>query len=292
MIIKLMNQVFLSLAVVMLASTQTWSKNFENFFGQDTTYKQYLNLQYGPAEGNGNLLDLYLPKNHTAATKLIVYVHGGSWKWGSKNDFPKILVSALTSQGYGVAAINYRLLREGKNRFPAQIEDVKNAIAFLTAKANTYGYNGNEFALLGVSAGAHLALLYTYKHDTQKQIKTVIDIVGPTDLTDKVFRENPSASNTINQFLGDTNPQAPIAIEASPIYHLKKETGVPTIIFHGESDELVNVNQSKELYKKLQALGIQSQLELYPGETHEMRKSLFSIYTKLGVWLQNVYPAK
>ncbi|RFS18179.1 alpha/beta hydrolase [Emticicia sp. C21] len=292
MIIKRMHQIFLSLAVVMLASTQTWSKNFENFFGQDTTYIQHLNLKYGPAEGNGNLLDLYLPKTHSANTKLIVYVHGGSWKWGSKNDFPKILVSTLTSQGYGVAAINYRLLREGKNRFPAQIEDVKNAIAFLTAKASNYGYNGKEFALLGVSAGAHLSLLYTYKHDTQKQIKTVIDIVGPTDLTDKIFRDNPTASNTINQFLGDTNPQATIAIDASPIYHLKKETGVPTIIFHGESDELVNVNQSKELYKKLQSLGIKSQLELYPGETHEMRKSLFSIYTKLGAWLQQVYQAK
>ena len=119
-----------------------------------------------------------------------------------------------------------------------------------------------------------------------------MDIVGPTDLTDKVFRDNPSASNTINQFLGDTNPQAAIAVDASPIYQLKKETGVPTIIFHGESDDLVNVNQSKELYKKLQSLRIQAQLELYPGETHEMRKSLFSIYTKLGVWLQNVYPAK
>ena len=287
-----MYSTFLSFAVILFASTQVWSKNFENFSGQDTTYTQHLNLSYGPAEGNGNLLDLYLPKAHSVNTKLIVYVHGGSWKWGSKNDFPKILVSNLTAKGYGVAAINYRLLREGKNRFPAQIEDLKNAITFLTAKANTYGYNGKAFALLGVSAGAHLSLLYTYKHDTQKQIKTVIDIVGPTDLTDRVFRDNPSASNTINQFLGDTNPQAPIAIDASPIYHLKKETGVPTIIFHGESDELVNVNQSKELYKKLQALGIQSQLELYPDETHEMRKSLFSIYTKLGVWLQNVYPAK
>lgn len=281
-----------TLAVVLLTSTQVWSKNFEPIFNQDTTYTQHLNLQYGPAEGNGNLLDLYLPKNHTANTRLIVYVHGGSWKWGSKNDFPKILVSTLTSQGYGVVAINYRLLREGKNRFPAQIEDLKNAIAFLTTKANTYDYDGKAFALLGVSAGAHLSLLYTYKHDTQKQIKTVMDIVGPTDLTDKVFRDNPSASTTINQFLGDANPQAPIAIDASPIYHLTKETGVPTIIFHGESDELVNVNQSKELYKKLQALGIQSQLELYPGETHEMRKSLFSIYTKLGVWLQNVYRAR
>jgi acetyl esterase/lipase len=290
--IKLMQQALSMLAIVILASTQVWSKNYDNFFGQDSTYKQYLNLKYGPAEGNGNLLDLYLPVNHSASTRLIVYVHGGSWKWGSKNDFPKILINTLTSKGYGVVAVNYRLLRDGKNRFPAQMEDLKNAMTFLTAKASTYGYNGSEFALLGVSAGAHLSLLYTYKHDPGKQIRTVIDIVGPTDLTDKTFRENPNGSDIINQFLGNVNPKAPIAIEASPIYHLNKSTGVPTILFHGESDDLVHVGQAKELYKKLQSLGIQSQLELYPGETHEMRKSLFDIYAKLAIWLQKVYPAK
>lgn len=287
-----MNHILSTIAVVLLASAQAWSKNIEESFGQDSTYKQYLNLAYGPAEGNGNLLDLFLPNNHSAATKLIVYVHGGSWKWGSKNDFPKILVNTLTSQGYGIVALNYRLLRDGKNRFPAQIEDLKNAMAFLTDKASTYGYNGNEFALLGVSAGAHLSLLYTYKYDKGKQIQTIIDIVGPTDLTDKAFRENPSGGNTITQFLGDANPKAAIAIEASPIYHLTKDSGVPTIVFHGESDELVHVGQAKALYKKLQSLGIQSQLELYPGETHEMRKSLFSIYSKITLWLQKVYPAK
>lgn len=290
--IKLTHQTLSILTVVILASTQVWSKNFDTFFGQDSTYKQFLNLKYGPAEANGNLLDLYLPVNHSPFTRLIIYVHGGSWKWGSKNDFPKILINTLASKGYGVVSINYRLLREGKNRFPAQIEDLKNAIAFLTAKAATYGYNGNEFALLGVSAGAHLSLLYAYRHDTGKQIRTVIDIVGPTDLTDKTFRENPTAGDIINQFLGDTDPKAVTAVEASPIYHLNKNTGVPTILFHGESDDLVHVGQAKELYKKLQSLGIQSQLELYPGETHEMRKSLFDIYAKLGVWLQNVYPAK
>ncbi len=285
-----MRHLLSTLAVVILASTQVWSKNSEHIFGPDSTYTQHLNLQYGPAEGNANLLDLYIPDTHSA--KLIIYVHGGSWKWGSKNDFPKILINNLTSKGYAVAAINYRLLREDKNRFPAQIEDLTNAIAFLTAKAASYGYNGNEFALLGVSAGAHLSLLYTYKHDTKKQIRTVMDIVGPTDLTDKTFRENPTAGSIINQFLGDTDPKALSAVEASPIYHLNKNTGVPTILFHGESDDLVHVGQAKELYKKLQSLGVQSQLVLYPGETHEMRKSLFDIYSKLSVWLQNVYPAK
>lgn len=280
-----MAHTFLSVLVfVCLASVQAWS--------QDSTYKQYLNLQYGPAEGNSNLLDLYLPNNHTDATRLIVYVHGGSWKWGSKNDFPKVLVSMLTAKGYGVAALNYRLLKDNKNLFPAQMDDLKSAFSFLTTKASAYGYNGNQFALLGVSAGAHLSLLYLYTQDKGRQIKTMIDIVGPTDLTDRDFRKGESGGSIVTQFLGNADPDAPVALQASPIRHLNKSNGVPTIIFHGESDDLVPVSQAKALHKKYQDLGLRSQLELYPNETHEMRKSLFDIYAKLAVWLQGVFPAR
>ena len=267
-------------------------QGFNSHYVVDSTYKQFLNLPYGQAEGNANLLDIYLPLNHSASTRMIVYIHGGSWSRGSKNEFPKILINSLTAKGYGIASINYRLLREGKNQFPSQLDDVRNAIAFLTQQASVYNYNGNEFALLGASAGAHLSLLYAYGHDTKKQIKTVIDIVGPTDLSDKLVRNGTDEANsTISRFLGNPDPKAQIALDASPIYHLTKKSGVPTILFHGESDELVNVAQSKTLYAKLQSLGIQSQLELYPNETHEMRKSLMSVFTKIGVWLDTVYPA-
>ncbi|WP_259016409.1 alpha/beta hydrolase [Emticicia fluvialis] len=286
---KTMHLLLAFLCLVSVAPVQAGSKSHS---AQDSTYKQYVDLRYGPAEGTANLLDLYLPKNNSSTTKLIVYVHGGSWKWGSKNDFPKLLVGTLTAKGYGVVALNYRLLKEGSNRFPAQMEDLTNAFAFLTVKAGQYGFNGREFALLGVSAGAHLSLLYTYKHDKDRQIKTVIDIVGPTDLTDADFRKGKNSGDIINQFLGNANPDAPVAVEASPILQINKDNAVPVIIFHGESDELVPVQQAKALHKKYQDLGGQSQLVLYPGETHEMRKSLFDVYTKLAVWLQRVFPAR
>ncbi len=284
-----MQSVLTVLFLAGIVTAQAWGMNFTP---QDSTYEQYLNLSYGPAEGSANLLDLYLPKSHSASTKLIVYVHGGSWKWGSKNDFPKVLVSVLTSKGYGVAALNYRLLKENTNRFPAPMDDLKKAFIFLTAKAPTYNYNGNEFALLGVSAGAHLSLLYAYTHDKGKQIKTIIDIVGPTDLTDRDFRKGASSGDIVTQFLGNADPDAPIAIEASPIRQLDKNNAVPVIIFHGESDELVPVQQARALHKKYQDLGLHSQLVLYPNETHEMRKSLLDIFAKLTVWLESVYQAR
>lgn len=260
----------------------------------DSLYDTYLNLPYGNAQDNANLLDIYLPKNHSASTKLIIFIHGGFWSKGGKNQLPKPLINMLVAQkGYGMVSINYRLVKDDANRFPAQIEDVTKAIAFLGKKGDSLAYNQNEFALLGASAGAHLALLYAYAFDAKKQIKTVIDIVGPTDLSDSLVRNNNELANvTITKFLGEADPKAKIAHDASPIFHLTKESGVPTIIFHGENDEVVNVNQAKNLYQKLTSLGIQTQIELYPKETHEMKKSLMSVFSKMSLWLEKVYPAK
>lgn len=260
----------------------------------DSLYDSYLNLSYGNAQENANLLDIYLPKNHNASTKLIIFIHGGFWSKGGKNQLPKPLINMLVTQkGYGMVSINYRLVKDNSNRFPAQIEDVRKAIEFLSKKGDSLAYNQNEFALLGASAGAHLALLYAYAFDTKKQIKTVIDIVGPTDLSDSLVRSNNELANvTITRFLGEANPKAKIAYDASPIFHLNKESGVPTIIFHGENDEVVNVNQAKTLYQKLTSLGIQAQIELYPNETHEMKKSLMSVFSKINLWLEKVYPSK
>lgn len=263
-------------------------------FSIDSLYDSHLNLKYGDANENANLLDIYLPKNHNASTKLIIFIHGGFWSKGGKNQLPKPLINMLVKQkGYGMVSINYRLVKDDGNRFPAQIEDVTKAIAFLSKKGDSLAYNQNEFALLGASAGAHLALLYAYAFDTKKQIKTVIDIVGPTDLSDSLVRSNNELANiTITRFLGESDPKAKIAHDASPIFHLSKESGVPTIIFHGENDEVVNVNQAKTLYQKLSSLGIQTQLELYPNETHEMKKSLMSVFAKMSVWLEKVYSPK
>ncbi|WP_435355710.1 alpha/beta hydrolase fold domain-containing protein [Emticicia sp. SJ17W-69] len=260
----------------------------------DSLYDSYLNLSYGNASENANLLDIYLPKNHSSSTKLIIFIHGGFWSKGGKNQLPKPLINMLVTQkGYGMVSINYRLVKENDNRFPAQIEDVSKAIEFLSKKGDSLAYNQNEFALLGASAGAHLALLYAYAFDTKKQIKTVIDIVGPTDLSDSLVRNNNELANiTITKFLGESNPKAKIAHDASPIFQLSKESGVPTIIFHGENDEVVHVNQAKALYQKLTSLGIQTQIELYPNETHEMKKSLMSVFSTMSQWLEKVYPAK
>ena len=252
-------------------------------------YTEILDVQYADAAGNDNMLDAYLPDDRNSNTKVIVYIHGGSWVQGDKREFPKALIEELVGKRkYALASLNYRLVKDRKNTFPAQIEDVKKALAFIAAHAAEYKYDGNHFALIGASAGAHLAMLYAYGYDSLKQVKTVVDIFGPTDLSDETVRQPGSESNAIIvNFLGTSDTAAKIVKEASPYFQLTGSTAVPTIIFHGTADEMVHVNQSEKLYKKLQDLGVPSQIKLYPGEKHELRPPVAAdVFAAMIAWLE------
>lgn len=259
------------------------------------TYRELKNIQYGKAPGDENMMDAFLPKDVPPNAKVIIYIHGGSWVRGSKEEFPKQLIEELVGKrGYLVVSMNYRLVKDGNNRFPAQIEDVKKAIEVISQNGKRYGYNGNEFALMGGSAGAHLAMLYAYGYDEKKQVKTVVDLWGPTDLTDKAVRaDGTDADKIVVNFLGEKDPNAQIAKDASPVYHLTKETAVPTLIFHGGQDPLVHVSQAYLLDKKLKALGTPVQLEIYPEEKHGMEPAAaIDVFGKILGWLHQYYPAK
>ncbi|HEX5023803.1 MAG TPA: glycerophosphodiester phosphodiesterase family protein [Agriterribacter sp.] len=258
------------------------------------TYRELKDVTYGNAPGGENTLDAYIPKEMKPGSKVIVYIHGGGWSGGDKREFPPQLIEELVGRrGYVVASINYRLAKDGNNRFPAQVEDVEKALAFISKNAKKYEYNGNEYALIGGSAGAHLAMLYAYGYDDKKQVKTVIDLWGPTDLTDKSVRADGSnADKTVINFLGEKDVNAQITKDASPAWHLTQATAVPTILFHGGKDPLVDVSQAESLYKKLQELNIPTQLEIYPEEKHGVGPaSAVDVFNKTFAWLEKYFPA-
>lgn len=259
------------------------------------TYRELKNIKYGKAPGDENMFDAYFPKDMKPNARVIVYIHGGGWTRGDKDEFPRQLIEELVGKrGYLVVSMNYRLVKNGQDRFPAQIEDVQKALEFISKNAGKYKYNGNEYTLMGGSAGAHLAMLYAYGYDQKKQVKTVIDLWGPTDFTDKSVRPDGSdADKTVINFLGEKDEKAQVAKDASPAYHLTKETGVPTILFHGADDPLVKVSQAQGLYQKLQELGVPAQLEIYPGEKHGVGPAAaIDVFGKIFTWLEKYYPAE
>lgn len=253
---------------------------------QAQNYRKLSDIAYSN-ESSENTFDAYLPGSYENA-QVIVYLHGSGWTGGDKKELPAILIEQLVAQKYIVVSANYRLIKDGKNRFPTQMEDVKKLLDFLSANAAEYHYNGNKFTLMGGSAGGHLAMLYAYGYDPEKRIKTVVDFWGPTDLTDKEMRAaNPAANDKIVNLLGVSDPDAKIGFDASPYYRLTESTGVPTLIFHGGKDPLVDVSQADKLYKKLQKLGIPSQYEYYANEQHGMKgAAAMDVLVKTLAWLK------
>ena len=152
------------------------------------TGSQIKNIQYAEVDGKPLLLDLYLPEK-VEGSPLVVWIHGGGWKGGTKE---KCFVTWLSNFGYTVASINYRLVDVAK--WPAQIHDCKGAVRWLRSNAHTYGYSPDCVIAAGASAGGHLAALLgtTGGHkelegdvggnqEQSSRVQAVVDYYGATD---------------------------------------------------------------------------------------------------------------
>lgn len=228
------------------------------------------NISYGSDTAQN--MDIYLPAGRdTAKTKVIIFIHGGSWSSGDKSEFNDAIAAIRTQlQDYAFFNINYRLAHNDLTRFPAQINDVQSAISFIQSKANDYKINVNKVVLIGASAGSQLALLQAYKNNSDSKIKAVIDLFGPVDLAD-LYKNHPfpaEARPLIVNFLGATPTTNPdIYFQASPINFITAQS-VPTKIFHGTNDIVVPIAQSNALKAKLEANKVKVDMTVYQGEGH------------------------
>jgi glycerophosphoryl diester phosphodiesterase/acetyl esterase/lipase len=257
------------------------------------TYRSIIDVPYSYASKE-NIMDVYFPQVYDSA-KVLIYIHGGSWVSGDKGEFPKYLIDELVGKRkYILVSMNYRLIKDGKNRFPSQMDDVSSAMKFLTGAAKKFHFNDHEFALMGGSAGGYMAMLYTFAYDTKKQVKTVVDFWGPTDLADKSVRADGSdGDRAASNLLGEPDSHAKIATDASPYYRITKESAVPTIFFHGGDDPLVPVSQAQKMYEKMLTYGTPVHLEIYPGEKHGISGAIrMDLYTKTLAWIDKYFPAK
>lgn len=231
-----------------------------------------LNVSYGAHEEQK--YDIYLPKGRTSeSTKVFILVHGGAWVEGDKSDM-NAFVSELQSQSpnYAIVNLNYRLASEGNSPFPMQINDIKAVIAHLKSKQDEYQIT-NKYAFIGTSAGAHLAMLYSYAYDENKEVDMVCSIVGPTNFTDDAY-VNPTEltylvlalqvqSITGVLFANDMQYYKDI----SP-YHVVTSSAPPTILFYGNQDPLIPSSQGIDMHEKLNELGVTNEFTIYDGEGH------------------------
>ena len=234
------------------------------------------NIEYKNVNGKSLQLDIYKPKNLSAAAPLLVFIHGGGWRSGNRADYLVYLI-AFARKGYVTATVSYRFLKDAP--YPACAEDITDAVQWFYKNGGSYGYDPDRIALIGGSAGAHLALLVAYNWkkggtlpDTgadsvsPHSIKAVVDIYGPTDFTTEFSRTN----STVTGFLAKSYKEAPeLYVEASPIHYLNKHNP-PTMILHGTSDQIVPISQSDLLKSRLDSLGVPNVYYKVPFWPHTM----------------------
>lgn len=212
-------------------------------------------------------IDFYSGSN-TKKAPCIIVIHGGSWSSGDSKQLPH-LNSYLANRGYQVAAMNYRLAP--KYKFPSQMEDTKEVIAYLVQHAKQLNIDTTNFVLLGRSAGAQIALLAAYTLHNPN-IKGVVSLYGPADMAwgakiksnklvldvDKVFSE----------YLGGLISEVPKVYEESTACNYLTRKSTPTLLIHGSNDALVSYYHSVRLAEKLKTNRVNYYFLNLPWATH------------------------
>ncbi len=237
------------------------------------------NVEYGNSGNRPLLLDLYSPKELSEPAPAIIFIHGGSWKGGKKEDY-RIYALHFAKMGYVVASIQYRLSREAP--FPAAVHDVKAAVRFMRAEAASMNVDPDRIAVAGGSAGGHLTMMIGYSSDVKElagnsghegvssRVRCIVNLYGPTDMTTEYARGVSKTNSAVSDFFEGTYDEQPESYaKGSPLNYVTSDDP-PTLILHGTVDALVPINQADILAKKLTEVGVPYIYDRLPGWPHSM----------------------
>lgn len=234
--------------------------------GQTSTLKDtsLLNVKYG--EHPRQVYDIYLPEKRTENTPVILWIHGGAWKAGQKEDF-NYYIDLMKAKWKEVAIVNmnYRLASNADNiHHEEMMEDIQSVVTHLINNKKNYSIS-TDLGIMGASAGAQLAMIYAYKYNPN--IKCVGNIFGPSIINDWNWYNttNPLLGGKVGDILSEyvgTSWDTTAYKAVSPYWNIGQTTQ-PTITFHGNLDPVVPVYQSQWLHGKLNKSGIVNQYHEY-----------------------------
>lgn len=236
-------------------------------------YVAQLDVVYTKVKDWEGKTDLYLALNEPKPTPVIINIHGGGWKSGSKDTQGGF--SSFFKAGFAVANMEYRMSDQAKA--PAAIEDTRCMLVYLIKNAKKLNIDPNKIIIMGGSAGGHLALMggllgNDHRFDTNClgteniNVAGIIDKYGIMDVWDWTYGPDHKSSSPA-AWLGDNVKNEAFIKSVSPITYVTKNSP-PVFIVHGDADPTVPYRQSVELYKKLQELGVKSEFFTVPGGLH------------------------
>lgn len=238
-------------------------------------------VPYVSGGGPRQTLDVFFPAKAEKPLPLVVWIHGGAWRAGSKERTPAL---PLLGDGFAVASVTYRFSQDAP--FPAQIEDCRAAIRWLRAHAGELNIDPSRIGVWGSSAGGHLVALLGTTGDRKEwdkgenldhsaHVQAVCDWFGPSELLTMGAQSAPGGriqhdapdspeSRLIGGAVQDNKDKARAA---SPLTYVSPDDP-PFLIMHGDADPVVPHQQSVLLNDALTKAGVPSRLETLAGSGH------------------------
>lgn len=234
-------------------------------------------------------IDAYVSKKAASRKRpAILFLHGGAWRDG-RRDMPNPVTWQFAEQGYAAFQCDYRLSQEAV--FPAQLYDVRAALRWIKSNADSWNIDPDKIGIWGMSAGGHLALLTAYSSGEyeEKNVDPVrVNAVGaifPTTDILQVYRYRLAQKDVRSDLVGIASPEYQLlggdpeklrdmAKIASPTFFVSKDDP-PTWLVHGYNDDVVPIEQSRNLLSLLTQYKVRSQLVVLSSLRHEAKYDAF-----------------
>jgi acetyl esterase/lipase len=249
------------------------------YLGSEAAHAQvHADLTYAEVDDRELKLDLYVPEG-AESPPLTVWLHGGAWRAGSKDNPP----ASFVDSGIALASVEFRQSTDAP--FPAMLHDIKAAIRFLRANAGRYGYSAERIAVAGVSSGGHLAALVGVSNgvaelegtlgehlDSSSDVQAIVVYFGASNLTTILDQSTPRGLSirvpALEQLLGGPPDEVPeLARLASPVFHVDANDP-PLRLLHGDQDPQMPINQAHELQGAYKAVGLDAEFDVAHGAGH------------------------
>jgi len=274
-----------------------------------TRYSEATNVKYGNAEDQR--LDIYSQgewigepnywKPDTVAHPTLVYIHGGGWLGGNKDQITPFIIAYL-QKGWNVVNIEYRT---GAGTAPLAVDDCMEAIQWISRHSKNFNIDPEQVVVSGESAGGHLALITGmlncipgshkfYSGDSLK-IKAIVNWFGITDIAgvDNFYKKQNQESNYASIWVGNPQRMDSISDIFSPVKRITL-SAPPVITIHGRKDSVVPYEQAVNFHKLLDKAGIRNELVSIEDGKHLgfSAKEFQYIYTRIFDFLASTSESK